>query len=177
MGIVTGIGDLIRHRDHLAHYRAFAHDIRIGTDVRRAGGVFRQLRQIGESTRHIQLTARFQRLGERDEVDRLARFQQTLHLGKDQTVRAVEEIFRHDALGDVIPAFVIQHQPTQHRLLRFNRMRRHFNTFQLTVGRVVRFVGGFISCHSECNTDVLRGRASIPDGGAPLTPDVEQSQE
>ena len=39
--IKTGFGDLIRHRDHLADNRTFAHNVSVGADVCRTWRVFR----------------------------------------------------------------------------------------------------------------------------------------
>ena len=41
LGIETGFGDFIRHRNHLAYHRALADDIGISADVRRAWRIFR----------------------------------------------------------------------------------------------------------------------------------------
>lgn len=151
--IVAGVGDLVSHRDHLAHHRALAHDVGVGADVGGARGVFRQLGQVGEAADRIQLAFLLQRFGQGDEVDRLAHLQQTLHLGKDQAMRAAEEVVGDHALRHVVPALVIQHQTAQHRLLGLQRVRRHLQPFHLTISGTlsgfvrVCFVGWFFSCH------------------------------
>ncbi|GAR59003.1 hypothetical protein NGUA15_00763 [Salmonella enterica] len=107
--IVTGVRNFMRHRDHIADHGAFAHNVRISTDIRRAWRVFRQLRQIGETADAVQLALPLQRFRERNQVDRTAAFLQAPHLRKDMAMRAGIEIFRHHALGHIVPALVIQH--------------------------------------------------------------------
>ena len=41
LGVKAGFGDFIRHRDHFAYDRAFANDIGIGANIRRAWRIFR----------------------------------------------------------------------------------------------------------------------------------------
>ena len=107
--VEAGLGDLIGHRDHLAHDRAFAHDVGIGADVRRAGGIFGQFRQIGKAAHAVQLSLTLQRLRKGDQVNRAARLLQARHLGKDMTMRTGIKVVGNDAFGDVVPALVIQH--------------------------------------------------------------------
>lgn len=85
--VEAGFGDLVGHRNHFAHHRAFAHDVGIGADVSRAGRVFGQFGQIGEAAHAVQLPLTLQRLGERNQVNRTAGLLQARHLGKNMTVR------------------------------------------------------------------------------------------
>ena len=68
--VEAGFGDLVGHRNHLAHHRAFAHDVSIGADVRRAGRVFGQFGQVGEAADAVQLPLTLQRLRKGDQVNR-----------------------------------------------------------------------------------------------------------
>ncbi|MDI8752129.1 hypothetical protein MJH54_34190, partial [Salmonella enterica subsp. enterica serovar Montevideo] len=40
--IVTSVRNFMRHRDHIADHGAFAHNVRISTDIRRAWRVLRR---------------------------------------------------------------------------------------------------------------------------------------
>ncbi|GAB7216710.1 hypothetical protein OS42_33220 [Dickeya oryzae] len=53
--IITCVGDFIGDSDHLSHHRTFTHDVSISADIRRAGGVFRHFRQVGEPACGFQL--------------------------------------------------------------------------------------------------------------------------
>ena len=107
--VEAGFGDLVGHRNHFAHHRAFAHDVGIGADVSRAGRIFGQFSQIGEAAHAVQLPLTLQRLGERNQVNRAAGLLQARHLGKNMTVRTGIKVVGNDAFGDVVPALVIQH--------------------------------------------------------------------
>ena len=109
LGIETGLGDLIRHRDHLADNGTFTDDISVSADIRGTWRVFRQFCQIGKPADTVELSQTLQRFCECNQVDRAARLLQTRHFSKDVAVRAGIEVFRNNALGDVVPAFVIQH--------------------------------------------------------------------
>lgn len=72
-------------------------------------GVFFDSSAVGKAADAVQLPLTLQRFRERDQVNRAAGLLQARHFGKDMAVRTGVEIFRHYALGDVVPAFVIQH--------------------------------------------------------------------
>ncbi len=109
LGIEAGFSDFVRHGDHIAHNRTFAHDIGISADVRRTWRIFGQFCQIGKTADAIQLTLTLQRLGEGDQIDGAPRLLQARHFGEDVAVRAGIKIIGDHALGDIVPAFVIQH--------------------------------------------------------------------
>ena len=70
LGVETGFGDFVGHRNHFTHHCAFAHDVGIRADVRRAWRIFGELGQIGEAANAIQLPLTLKRFGEGDQVNR-----------------------------------------------------------------------------------------------------------
>ena len=57
----------------------------------------------------LQLPLPLEGFREGDQVNRAARLLQPRHFGKDVAVRARIKVVRNHALGNVIPALVIQH--------------------------------------------------------------------
>ena len=107
--VETGFGNLVSHRNHFTNNGTFTDDISISANVRRTWRIFGEFCQIGKPADAVQLPLSLQRFRERNQVNRASAFLQTAHLCKDVTVRTGIKIFRHHALGNVVPALVVQH--------------------------------------------------------------------
>ncbi|SYL11021.1 Uncharacterised protein [Klebsiella pneumoniae] len=122
--IVTGIGDLIGDRNHIADHRTFTDDISISINVRRTWRIFRKFCQIGKTTDIFQLAAGFQRFRQGDQVNRSSLLEQALHLTENRPVRAAEKVLAGHTFRDIIPTLVVQHQSAENGLFGFQGMWR-----------------------------------------------------
>ena len=107
--IKTRIRNFMGDGNHVAHHRTFANNIRIGADVRGTWRIFGEFSQIRKTADAVQLPLSLQRFRERNQVYRTAGFLQPPHFCEDVTMWTGIKIFRYHALGDIVPALVIQH--------------------------------------------------------------------
>jgi len=152
--------DLVGRREEPAQERALLDDVAVaahGADARRHGG---QRVDLGLAARLLELAARAQVLGDREDVDRLARREQRDDRGEDRAMALAVEVVLPQALFDdvgVVRAVRLQDR-AEDGLLGLDRVRRD------GAGRRAggRGVGGG-GAHRGC----LRvNRALRPDAGA-----------
>ena len=101
------------------------HDVRIGPNVGRAGGVFRQAAQIGQAAGFRKGVMALQFFRESDDVERLTFLRERHHRPEYQTVFAPVEILLSNPVGNLVPRLIIEHQPPQHRLFGLYGMGWH----------------------------------------------------
>ena len=110
--------------DQLPKYRTLADNFRVGDDVCGTGGVFGELREIGESSRGLELTVALEPLRHGDGVARppfVAKARDRIE--HDPMVVAVE-MRRGEDTGDSVPGSVVDEDAAENRLLGFDRVRR-----------------------------------------------------
>ena len=120
---VRGLRDLGCGRRKLPQDRALAHDRSVVTDVRRGGYALHQRTEVGEAADVIELLDRGERLGQRDDVRRLAVGDQLRDVAIQQPVRFGVEVVRREHVADLVGRLVVEQQPAEHRLLGLDRMR------------------------------------------------------
>ena len=99
-----------------------------------AVGTFSHQRaEVGEPADVVELLHRGERLGDRDDVGRLAVADETHDVRVDEPVRFAVEIGVGDDVADLVRRFVVEQEAAQHRLLRFERMRRKLQAVELGI--------------------------------------------
>ena len=100
--------DLGRRVDQRAQDRLVLHDAGVVGDVRGGRHALGQLGQVGGAADVLQLVARPQRVGERDQVDRLVALAQVEHRPEDLAVGLAVEVLGDDQLDGAIERRVVE---------------------------------------------------------------------
>ena len=84
----------------------------------------RQARQVGAAADRLELVLALERLGDGDDVDRLAALEQVQDGGVDPRVRLTVEVGRPQELGDLDDRVAVDEDRAEHRLLGLETLRR-----------------------------------------------------
>ena len=123
--LVAAHRDLGAGLDQRAQDRLVLHDARVVGDVGGGRHALGQLGQIRRAADVLQLVAPAQRVGERDQIDRLVALAELDDRAHDLAVRLAVEVLRDDQLDGTVEGVVVEQDAAQHRLLRLDAVRRH----------------------------------------------------
>ncbi len=110
LGVEGQIGDAGAGADQLAQHRVEADDARIVRGVGGRAGVAVDLGQIGHAAHVIEQLALVERLGQRDDVERVVLIGQDLDGAEDQLMFLAIKIGLAHPIRDLLPDAVLQHQ-------------------------------------------------------------------
>ena len=133
LGGIGAVSDLVADADQLTQGRAFTNDLRVGLDVGHRRRVLRQFAQVGQTADLRQLTFLVQLLGQGHDVERRIALGQLEDRPEDQAMVVAIEVTIGNAIEHALPGIVVQHQTTQHRLLRLDGVRWHLQGRSLQV--------------------------------------------
>ena len=122
--LVADPGDAPGRADQVAQDRLALDDPGVLRDVDRGRRLVRQARQVGATADGLELVLALERLGDRDDVDRLAALEQVQDGGVDPRVRLTVEVGRPQELGDLDDRVAVDQDRTEHRLLGLETLRR-----------------------------------------------------
>ena len=122
--LVADPGDPARRADQVAQDRLALDDPRVLRDVDGGRRLVRQARQVGATADRLELVLALERLGDRDDVDRLAALEQVQHGGIDPPVGLPVEVGRPQELGDLDDRIPVDEDGAEHRLLSLETLRR-----------------------------------------------------
>lgn len=108
------VGNLATRRHQAAQHRTLTDDVGVGHHVGGAGRVVGQRAQIQQPANSIELAALAQVFAERDHVARPVGVHQIGNRAEDHLMILAVKIISADAVGNVVPATVVQHQAAQH---------------------------------------------------------------
>ncbi len=132
-GGICGIGNFRANLGKPPHDRPLAHNFRVSPDICRGRGVLGHYPDIGKSSNILQFSRYFERFGYSYHVCWFAMFNQLADMAINKPVILPVKIILGDDVGHLIPGMIVQQQSAQHRLLRFNGVRRHFIGFKQRV--------------------------------------------
>ncbi len=112
--MVTSARNSARSLTISAYARAFA----------APGRIARQRAEVGEPADFLQFPESLQVLGDRDRVAGLRLTRKRRNALENDAVIGAEEVIGGNHVADVVPGGAIEHQAAEHRLLRFDGMRR-----------------------------------------------------
>ncbi|OIQ76108.1 hypothetical protein GALL_422120 [mine drainage metagenome] len=127
-------GDTGTDFNQLAHHGTLAHDLGIAPDIGSRWGVLRQRTQVGNAAHSGQLGIAFQRLCHRDDIRRLAVFDQPADMLVNDAMIVAIEIFRRQQVGNLVQRFVFQQQAAEDGLLGLNGVGRDLEGCEGIVG-------------------------------------------
>ena len=122
--LVADPGDPPGRPDQVAQDRLALDDPGVLGDVDRGRRLVRQARQVGAAADRLELVAALERLGDRDDVDRLAPLEQVEDRGVDPAVGLPVEVGRAQELGDLDDRVAVDEDGAEHRLLGLETLRR-----------------------------------------------------
>ena len=122
--LVADPGDLAGGGDQVAQDRLALDDPGVLDGVDGGRGLVRQARQVRSPADRLELVASFERLGDGDDVDRLALVEQLEHRGVDRPVRRPVEVLRAEELGDLDDRVAIDEDRAEDRLLGLGALGR-----------------------------------------------------
>ena len=117
-------GDPAGSADQVAQDRLALDDPGVLRDVDGGRRLVREARQVGPTADRLELVLALERLGDRDDVDRLAPLEQLERGGIDPPVRLAIEVGRAEELGDLDDRVAVDQDGTEHRLLGLETLRR-----------------------------------------------------
>ena len=123
-GAKREIGNLAAGCDQAAQHGPLAHDVGVGHHVGRAGRVVGQGAEVEQPAHRLDLSPLAQVLAQRHHVTGPAGIHQIGNRAKDELMIFAIEIIGAQPVGNVVPATVVQHQATQHRLFGLDGIRR-----------------------------------------------------
>ena len=88
------------------------------------GVSFDEARQVGPAADRLELLAPLERLGDRDDVDRLAPLEQVEDRRVDRAVGLAVEVLGAQELGDLDDRVAVDEDRAEHRLLGLETLRR-----------------------------------------------------
>ena len=122
--LVADPGDPARGADEVAQDRLALDDPGVLRDVDGGRRLVRQARQVGAAADRLELVLALERLGDGDDVDRLAALEQLQRGRVDPPVRLPVEVGRPEELGDLDDGVAVDEDGTEHRLLGLETLRR-----------------------------------------------------
>ncbi len=122
--LVADAGDLAGGRDQVAQDRLALDDPGVLDGMDGGRGLVGEAREVRPSADRLELLAALERLGDRDDVDRLAPLEQVEHRGVDDPVRLAVEVFRAEELGDLDDRVAIDQDRAEDGLLGFEALGR-----------------------------------------------------
>ena len=125
LAVVTAPDDLAGHANEAAQHGLVPDDAGVVGDVGGAGHLVAEFGEEGRAADLGQLTARFQRVGQGDEVDGLAALGQGEHGLEDGAVRVAVEIGRGHDLDDAVQGVGVEQDAAEDRLFGLQVLRRH----------------------------------------------------
>ena len=131
------LGNIVRRRNQFAQQTAVTNDLRIATNIHRRRHTGRQCIQIRHAADIIQPPLVLQRLKHRQHIRRMRFLNQPHDRFKYQPVVITIKIILMHHIADFIPCHIVQHQATQYRLLRLNRMRRRTQQRQIIARKII----------------------------------------
>jgi hypothetical protein len=123
-------GDLGRHGPAAAAERS--HELRAAADVH-GRRVLGERPEISGAAGAILVLARFDRLGNRDDVGGPARFDQLDDVPVDAAMVVAIEVGFADEVADPVECVVVEEQPADQRLLSLDRVRRDLQRQELRI--------------------------------------------
>ena len=117
-------GDPAGSADEVAQDRLALDDPGVLRDVDRGRRLVREAREVGPTADRLELVLALERLGDRDDVDRLAPLEQLERGGIDPAVRLAIEVGRAKELGDLDDRIAVDQDGTEHGLLGLETLRR-----------------------------------------------------
>ena len=117
-------GDPAGSADEVAQDRLALDDPGVLRDVDGGRRLVREARQVGATADRLELVLALERLGDRDDVDRLAPLEQLERGGIDPAVRLAIEVGRAKELGDLDDRVAVDQDGAEHRLLGLETLRR-----------------------------------------------------
>ena len=121
---VRRLRDLVAGPDQIAKHRALADDLRVGDDVRRAGGVPGELGKVGEAARGFELAVPVEPLRHGDRVAGPSLVAQARDRVEHGTMVVAVELPPGEDVGDPVPGAVVDEDAAEDRLLGLDRVRR-----------------------------------------------------
>ena len=121
--LVPDPGDLAGGADQVPEDRLALDDPGVLHGVDGGRRLVRELREIGPAADLLQVLATFERLGDRDEVDRLPPLEELEHRLVDRAVGLAIEVLRLEEFRDLDDRLAIDQDGAQHRLLGFEAVR------------------------------------------------------
>ena len=122
--LVADPGDPAGGADQVAQDRLALDDPGVLLDVDGGRRLVRQARQVGAPADRLELVLALERLGDGDDVDRLATLEQVEDGGIDPPVRLPVEVRRPQELGDLDDRVAVDEDRAEHRLLGLETLRR-----------------------------------------------------
>ena len=122
--LVADAGDPARRPDQVPQDRLALDDPGVLGDVDGGRRLVREARQVGAPADRLELVLALERLGDRDDVDRLAPLEQVQRSGVDPPVRLPVEVGRPQELGDLDDRVAVDEDGPEHRLLGLETLRR-----------------------------------------------------
>jgi hypothetical protein len=119
----------------------------------------RELRQISQSAYRIQNFIILEPFSQRDDIKRLALIGKSVNRTENVLMVSTVEIMTMQTLYDLHPSLVIEHQPAEDRLFRFDRVRRDLER-----------LGRRIAIHAGDGRFIYRHDASDADERPPKPP-------
>src|SRR5690606_41599272 len=110
-----------------------------------------QHRQVLEAARGVEFCALVAVLGDRDDVARLAGFDEVRDRGEDQPVVLAVEVLGDHEVRHLVPGGAVDHEPTEQRLLGFGGVRGHA---QATFGALD--AAGVVQCSNHVTVSPRR---------------------
>ena len=117
-------GDPAGSADEVAQDRLALDDPGVLRDVDGGRRLVREAREVGATADRLELVLALERLGDRDDVDRLAPLEQLERGGIDPAVRLAIEVGRAQELGDLDDRVAVDQDGTEHGLLGLETLRR-----------------------------------------------------
>ena len=122
--LVADPGDPPGGADQVAQDRLALDDPGVLLDVDGGRRLVRQARQVGATADGLELVLALERLGDGDDVDRLAALEQVEDGGVDPAVGLPIEVGRPQELGDLDDRIAVDEDGAEHRLLGLETLRR-----------------------------------------------------
>ena len=117
-------GDPAGRPDQVPQDRLALDDPRVLGDVDGGRRLVREAGQVGAATDRLELVAPLERLGDGDDVDRLAPLEQVEHRRVDAAVGLPVEVLGAQELGDLDDRVAVDEDGAEHGLLGFETLRR-----------------------------------------------------
>ena len=137
-GFVRRRHDLVGGEDQTAKRGFLFDDLRVVLDVGRSRHAVHKRRDVGRSTDFIEIAGASELLLERDEINRVAAFDQFDHLVEDAPMRIAEEIGGVDDFRGEIEGVVVEEDRAKDGALRFEIVRQRAFSYSVGHRKVLR---------------------------------------